>query len=501
MNMERRMIHHRLLAASLGMLAVFCCQRAAAFWVFPDDGSGHQTITRDALSRVQASILPVGHNSFESVARQAIVSANKDTDNKRVQPYSPVHHFDNEEFRKAANHLIRLRSQIVLALMRGDQARAWNRLGMALHGIQDFYAHSTWIERRGNANTAAHYDLFESNDAARARKFLDQLRGTPGGGCLADAVTPNASTTITSGYYPETSITNRFDRSSGIPFPSASADPMKCLHLGATVFLSPCSVVYCFEPGVEKDFPTFALHADARLSAQQASIVFVQDLITELEALKTAAGNHAVCSLLGRPSVLCAVPTQASGDGVYFLRNLCVYSVSSYYQQVVISSTGTSRQIAESHQPQHSCIESNTINISVGNLFCKKDGAWVPKTSISTSNNDNNGSADVRTITVTEDGTFTGLYTRVTGPQRTPGWRIFDFRYFVQANDATQSADTVFNKKDAQIIPTSTTSQEWFGMGSSTLANPGAGFAIDLVKQSSIASDQPLPAECADYRT
>lgn len=55
-------------------------------------------------------------------------------------------HFDDESIPAGVVQLAKLREKIVeLALTGKDlQARKW--LGMALHGIQDFYAHTNWVE-------------------------------------------------------------------------------------------------------------------------------------------------------------------------------------------------------------------------------------------------------------------------------------------------------------------------------------------------------------------
>ncbi|KAM7206060.1 hypothetical protein V8F20_002842 [Naviculisporaceae sp. PSN 640] len=99
-------------------------------------------------------------------ARKAIVLANEGVDQaysydfERLDEknYGPAH-FDNEYLQEGQNHLLKLRSEMI-ALLLGDwsyngrapsgrvlavdKARVW--LGRQLHTLQDFYAHSNWVE-------------------------------------------------------------------------------------------------------------------------------------------------------------------------------------------------------------------------------------------------------------------------------------------------------------------------------------------------------------------
>jgi len=489
-------------------LAALCVwQSATAFWVTPKWVSGHATMTRDALALVKTNLIPAtgipeDQKYFSPEAIDALVTANLATDTDT--PYSPVFHFDNEQFRRGSNFTIRTRNAIVRALMLGDQNTAWSKLGMALHGIQDLYAHSSWLERKGMEATAAHYSRPEGNDAARAEKFMGQIGNYAAAGCGANGVSLSETSGVTGAYYKETSIrllptpsVIAFSLLTDLPYPSATANPTKCVHLGPTVIVTPCAIgLDCFiSMGFEKDNPAALLHAYARSSARRASQEFVQGIIDELEAKQDFKANQAVCLLLGRPTSLCMVPAAGLQDGVYFLRELCVYSITSYYQSIATSNSSQNPHIEESHQDQHSCIDSNTISISPGNLFCRRGGAWIPKTSVSTSTSST--SSDRRVITVTADGTFTGTYTRVTGAPSRPGYRIFDFVYYVQANATTHKNDAYLFKKDATISVTSSISREWYGMGSSNQANPAAGYGIDLVAHSSLRADQPLPSHCS----
>ncbi len=58
----------------------------------------------------------------------------------------PENHFDDEEFLKGAARLRTLKVRVVEYAQRGQFIESRKVLGMALHTIQDFYAHSNWVE-------------------------------------------------------------------------------------------------------------------------------------------------------------------------------------------------------------------------------------------------------------------------------------------------------------------------------------------------------------------
>src|SRR6185295_3558966 len=123
------------------------------------------------------------------------------------------HHFDNERIGDGTKRLLVLKEAIVSDLKGGspDGVSARDHLGAALHSIQDFYAHSNWVEM-GHAS-----DL----QSALGRKKLATPAPTlvvcgPDQATLAGA----GLTNLTSGYY-------------SLPDPCTPAPAGKCLH-GAT---------------------------------------------------------------------------------------------------------------------------------------------------------------------------------------------------------------------------------------------------------------------------
>ncbi|KAK6511311.1 hypothetical protein TWF481_000232 [Arthrobotrys musiformis] len=55
-------------------------------------------------------------------------------------------HFDGESFQYAQERLIKLSNNAVAFANAGDYVAARKSIGMALHTLQDFYAHSSWVE-------------------------------------------------------------------------------------------------------------------------------------------------------------------------------------------------------------------------------------------------------------------------------------------------------------------------------------------------------------------
>ncbi|BAY64250.1 hypothetical protein NIES22_43450 [Calothrix brevissima NIES-22] len=135
---------------------------------------GHLSITRDALKKIN-----VGELHFCDQAIKQIIDANRATD---ILPtvedpdskseyiftsnsnyfsedfFKEENHFDNEQFEASSKRLIELKEEIIRYLTpnpnvspydpslpgRGGIAR--ELLGGALHTVQDFYAHTNWVE-------------------------------------------------------------------------------------------------------------------------------------------------------------------------------------------------------------------------------------------------------------------------------------------------------------------------------------------------------------------
>lgn len=109
----------------------------------------HRSITKDVLSKITVKVAGQP-KTFSASALEEIEEANEDVDNfisKAI--FFPERHFTDEKFSDSSRRLIKLKAEIISKLTAdrpdGDEAR--KLLGQALHTLQDFYAHSNWVER------------------------------------------------------------------------------------------------------------------------------------------------------------------------------------------------------------------------------------------------------------------------------------------------------------------------------------------------------------------
>lgn len=137
-----------MIIAMLLLSIVIHTGKAFAFkWV------SHRRITRQGMIGV------------DPVAMNEIISGNLSVDEGQLQHQQPCH-FDNETFEKGSAFI---RDQFAkaadaLSLCQASQAR--RQLGMALHTVQDFYAHTNFVEinlQRPNATI----DLFNLRNPTR----------------------------------------------------------------------------------------------------------------------------------------------------------------------------------------------------------------------------------------------------------------------------------------------------------------------------------------------
>lgn len=167
---------------------------------------------------------------FSKTAIKQVVRGNLRTD--KDEWTVPHAHFDNEQFSKGAS---RLRERYALALESAAFGRlsvAREQLGRCLHAIQDFYAHSNFVENHDASETI---DLFQ---------LVDPLPEA-----VCDAKNPRGE--LSSGYFPK----------------ETRPSPWKCTH-----------------KELNKDHPVSALHAVALDHAARATRLFFQKFTDELRA-------------------------------------------------------------------------------------------------------------------------------------------------------------------------------------------------------------------------
>jgi len=128
-----------------------------------DSGSleGHTGATQQGLEVVSYTASNSEILKFTSEAIQEIAAADDEVD-AGVGFLEPVPHCDDEELIACSSRVLNLRAQIVAAVSdpaNRDVAAARQLLGQALHTVQDFYAHSNWVNNPGPSNTSINPDL------------------------------------------------------------------------------------------------------------------------------------------------------------------------------------------------------------------------------------------------------------------------------------------------------------------------------------------------------
>ena len=108
----------------------------------------HAEITRLALQ-----------DHFSDAAMKKIIAANLYQDRLTAQIGHDEYHFDNNAFEKGYAYIEEQRALVMKSLQSNDVARAWSSFGRLTHSVQDFYAHSNyvdlWLSRQNGASPTA----------------------------------------------------------------------------------------------------------------------------------------------------------------------------------------------------------------------------------------------------------------------------------------------------------------------------------------------------------
>ncbi|MGI2904119.1 HET-C-related protein [Tolypothrix sp. VBCCA 56010] len=153
----------------------------------------HEQITREVFADFQ--VVAGGQTlKFTDYAINQIVNANKHTDDLPNQANSEMH-FDGEDFAGGSKRVMDLKEKVIskVTTEEPESTSARNDLGTALHTIQDFYAHSNWVElghSSPNINRKIGTEIFSGADKNTPTCPTDP--GTLGGAGLSQ---------LTSGYF------------------------------------------------------------------------------------------------------------------------------------------------------------------------------------------------------------------------------------------------------------------------------------------------------------
>lgn len=236
-------------------------------WCF--DIPNHRNATKEVLETITAEVNGRPKN-FSQRALEQIADANENVDFYTPARFSPKRHFTNEKFVDSSIHLFELQEEIIERLTANppDGNKARKLLGEALHGIQDFYSHSNWVEL-GNREInmlLGRATMINPPSTLQACPVNPFTLGPGGGGGL------------TSAYY----IGNPFTGCGDLPFPG------KCHHGNYT---DSCK-------GINKDKPDQGppgMHAIAVTVARAATRDFVELILSDH---RIAGNDKAISALL-----------------------------------------------------------------------------------------------------------------------------------------------------------------------------------------------------------
>jgi hypothetical protein len=169
---------------------------------FGKNGISHESQTKQVFetlaSKYFPDITPLAKTMLK--ARDAIAKANADVDHDQK---TSAKHFDGESFEDGLTRLIDLKQKVIDSLSAGRADEARENLGGALHTLQDFYAHTNWVEL---GNDDINYDLGQSaslphatfaqttcSECGPANRLLSE--------CHDCSTNTNGFTLLTSGYY------------------------------------------------------------------------------------------------------------------------------------------------------------------------------------------------------------------------------------------------------------------------------------------------------------
>ena len=147
-------------------------------------------------------------NIFSPRALDTIITANIGQDRVRYQFKHPHFHFDSDAF-EASNKYINEQRKIVLGINKSTEylQSSWQAFGRITHVVQDFYAHSNYIQlwinalSNGNITTPQQVNPLDTKTLQHPKlhsgkiNFWDWLAFIPGFYPLARYLTPEDSHT------------------------------------------------------------------------------------------------------------------------------------------------------------------------------------------------------------------------------------------------------------------------------------------------------------------
>jgi hypothetical protein len=136
----------------------------------------HASITQQAVEKVWSEYFSQQLPSRTMrAALERILDANASVDLKPHNLGDPAQHFDDEMFREGEAVLSAAFADVIDNLAHDDVGKAQDRLGNACHTLQDFYAHSNWVELGHSApSSRTHFPFDQGADAEDIARPAEQ---------------------------------------------------------------------------------------------------------------------------------------------------------------------------------------------------------------------------------------------------------------------------------------------------------------------------------------
>lgn len=300
-------------------LAILASQQALAFSV-----PVHSEITKEQLQTIRGYADNGSVFQWSEVSLRNIAHENgRVDDGASAALFRPDRHFTNESFPAATARLIDLRTRTIeyaraygaadSGQISGNSRQIQALLGQALHTIQDFYSHSTWVEL-GNSNINSALGL------SALSKPSASVASCPGDPNLVGA---GAGGSPSSAYFVGLGLRNT------IGCQLAELPANKCFHgnyrptcIGINKDLSAADAAH---EGVSQH----PQHGNARALAEEATLAYVQGIVDEL-----GGDFHALRAFFGaKPSFTAVIDNTGSmGASITGTRQL----VSSMVNQLTM---------------------------------------------------------------------------------------------------------------------------------------------------------------------
>lgn len=263
----------------------------------------HEKITEDAIKELIESerIIP-GVTKVDDQMKKAIkqiTEGNAYTDGARF--FDDRAHYTSDELAGSQQRVVDFYNSVKIALRADKLLQARLHLGTALHGIQDFYSHSNWIESGNGSINPQVGDVYAPGNlvASGINNFLGELacRDCPLPGTCTECTDNIITTRVTTAWFDINPFRNRK------PFG-------RCSHGGAGDF----SANFSAKGGINKDSTSCSSspHSSLHFAAAAVAKAHTKEFIRLLKKNVTLQQFRALLGV--GPTLALAVDTSGSMD-------------------------------------------------------------------------------------------------------------------------------------------------------------------------------------------